>query len=126
AALERVRSKAMAMHKPDDLNPAVAIVFEELDKLKLGMLRCGIGILNKEKRSVDVWSTSVSDEQTTVQVSGDESIDIHPLLQGAFDAWLGQTDFSYKLQGEDLIQYYKVVGETNIRLPQSQIEVATQ
>jgi len=45
AALERVRSKAMAMHKTADLNPAVATVFEELDKLDLGMLRCGIGIL---------------------------------------------------------------------------------
>jgi hypothetical protein len=48
----------MAMHKADDLNPAVAIVFEELDKLDLGMLRCGIGIIDKEKRNVAVWTTS--------------------------------------------------------------------
>jgi signal transduction histidine kinase len=126
AALERVRSKAMAMHKADDLNPAVAVVFEELDKLDLGMLRCGIGILDKVKRSVDVWTTSVSDKGTTVQVSGDESMDIHPLLQGAFDAWLKQSDFSYTLQGEDLFQYYRAVGATNIRLPQSQTDVTTQ
>jgi hypothetical protein len=33
AALERVRAKAMAMHKSDDLKIAVATVFEELDKL---------------------------------------------------------------------------------------------
>src|SRR5204862_1572706 len=58
AALERVRSKAMAMHKSDDLNIAVATVFDELDKLDLGMLRCGIGILNKENCKGDVWTTA--------------------------------------------------------------------
>ena len=36
AALERVRTKAMAMHKSEDLRMAVATVFEELDKLNLG------------------------------------------------------------------------------------------
>jgi len=122
AALERVRAKAMAMHKSDDLSPAVAIVFEELDKLDLGMSRCGIGILNKEKRNGDVYTTTVSDHGAIVQLAGDESMDIHPLLQGAFDAWLKQEDFSYTLQGEDLVQYYKAVGATNIRLPQSQTE----
>ena len=126
AALERVRAKAMAMHNVDDLNPAVAIVFEELDKLNLGMLRCGIGIIDGEKRTVAVWTTSVSDASNTVQVSGAESLDIHPLLQGAFEAWITQSDFSYRLEGDDLLQYYKAVGETNIRLPRSQAEAMTQ
>jgi hypothetical protein len=93
AALERVRSKAMAMHKSEDLHSAVAVVFEELDKLNLGVLRCGISVLNKEKRSGDVWLTSITDEGSAVQVSGDESFDIHPLLQGAFDAWFAAGRF---------------------------------
>jgi len=118
-ALERVRSKAMAMQKSDDLAAAVAIVFDELDKLNMGMLRCGIGILNKEKRSADVWSTTKSDHGTIVQVSGDEPI-VHPLLEGAFDAWLRQGDFSYLLQGEDLNNYYKGLTTTNFKLPDSQ------
>ncbi len=123
AALERVRSKAMAMHKSDDLNAAVAIVFEELDKLNFGMLRCGIGILSKEKRCADVWTTTVAEQGLVVQVSGDESIDIHPLLQGAFDAWLSQGEFSYVLQGDDMSDYYGAVRKTNFQLPESQIMV---
>jgi signal transduction histidine kinase len=119
-SLERVRSKAMAMQKSEDLANAVAIVFQELDKLNLGMLRCGIGILNKEKRSADVWTTTKSDNDTVVQVSGDESMDIHPLLQGAFEAWLNQEDHSYVLEGEDLNDYYKAVAGTNFKLPDSQ------
>lgn len=123
AALERVRSKAMAMHKSDDLNTAVAIVFEELDKLNLGMLRCGIGILSKEKRSADVFTTTIADHGRVVQVTGDESMDIHPLLQGAFDAWLRQGDFSYVLEGDDMSDYYRAVRATNFQLPESQIMV---
>src|SRR5258705_10847366 len=57
AALERVRSKAMAMQKSEDLANAVAIVFEELDKLDIGTLRCGISIINKENHTTNIWST---------------------------------------------------------------------
>jgi len=118
-SLERVRSKAMAMHKSEDLNEAVATVFEELDKLDLGMIRCGIGILNKEKRTGDVWTTAKSGEGNMVHASGDEPMDIHALLQGAFEAWLRKEDFSYVLEGEDFNCYYKALTNTNFHLPES-------
>jgi serine phosphatase RsbU (regulator of sigma subunit) len=121
AALERVRSKAMAMRKSDDLNDAVAIVFEELDKLNIGILRCGIGILDKETRCADVWTTTVSEHGHTVRVSGNESMDIHPLLHEAFEAWIRkEEDFNYMLDGENLTQYYRALTTTNFKLPESQ------
>ena len=120
AALERVRSKAMGMHKTEDLNPAVAIVFEELEKLDLGVLRCGITILDKEKRTGAVWMTSLTDQGSSVQTSGGESFDIHPLLQGAFNAWLSQEDFNYTLEGDDLTAYYNAVKAARFQLPESQ------
>ena len=120
AALERVRSKAMAMQKSDDLANAVAIVFEELNKLNLGMLRCGIGIINKDERTADVWSTVKSDSDRAVQVSGDEAMDIHPLLQGAFNAWQKQVaDYNYILEGTDLNNYYKALKGGSFKLPDS-------
>ena len=120
AALERVRARAMAMQKSDDLANAVAILFEELDKLNLDISRCGIGIIDKEKRTADVWSTTKSDNDTIAQVSGDESMDIHPLLKGAFDAWLKQEDYNYFLKGRDLNDYYKALTGVNFKLPDSQ------
>src|SRR5678809_1029268 len=108
-------------HKSEDLNAAVATVFDELDKLDLGVLRCGISILDKEKRTGDIWVTSITDQGSAVQISGDEPFDIHPLLQGAFDAWLQQKDFSYILEGDDLTQYYKAVKAVNFQLPESQL-----
>lgn len=119
-ALERVRSKAMAMHKTEDLHDAVAVVFEELDKLDLGVLRVGISVLNKENRHGNVWLTSI-DEGKAVQVYGDESFDIHPLLQGSMDAWIRQEDFYYILQGDDLVNYYKAVETAQFHLPESQM-----
>lgn len=117
AALERVRSKAMAMQKSDDLANAVAVVFEELDKLNSGMLRCGIAILDPEKPRGDIWITVKSEEGNKIHVSGDEPLDIHPLLKGAHEAWLKQEDFSYILEGEDLFTYYQSLDPTNLQLP---------
>ncbi|HEX3168400.1 MAG TPA: tetratricopeptide repeat protein [Chitinophagaceae bacterium] len=119
AALERVRAKAMAMHKSDDLKPAVATVFEELDKLNLGLIRCGIAILDKEKPRGDIWITIKSDHGNTIEVSGDESLDIHPLLRGAYDAWLKLEDFSYVLHNDDLARYYQAITKTNFQQPVS-------
>jgi signal transduction histidine kinase len=121
AALERVRAKAMAMQISEDLSEAMALVFDELDKLDMGMLRCGISIINKEKKTCDIWSAVKSGEHSTVQVSGEESMDIHALLSGAYDAWqLNQRDYSYHLKGEDLVKFYEALEKTNFKLPPSQ------
>jgi signal transduction histidine kinase len=116
-ALERVRAKAMSMQKSEDLSEAMALVFDELDKLNMGLLRCGIAILNKEKRTAEIWSAVKSGEHSALRVSGEESMDIHPLLTGAFEAWLHQPDYSYHLKGEDLVKYYQAVEKTNYKLP---------
>ncbi|MEO8665366.1 MAG: hypothetical protein ABI462_07705, partial [Ignavibacteria bacterium] len=123
AALERVRSKAMAMHRSEDLSDAVAIVFEELDKLDMKTLRCGISIINKEKRTTDIWSTTKTEKGNIVQVSGDESMDIHPMLRGAYEAWLKQEDHSYLLKGKELIKFYEALADTNFKLPDSPEEI---
>ncbi len=125
AALERVRSKAMMMQKSEDLSGAVAIVFDELNKLNIGLVRCGIGILHKNKRTADVFTTTISDDNSTIQVSGDESMDIHPLLHNAFEAWLQQQDYEYELKGEDLNRYYIALTHVNFTLPLSQSLVST-
>ncbi len=121
AALERVRSKAMAMHKSEDLGLAVTTIFEEFEKLNVATLRCGIAITDRAKRSSTVWTTVREEEGMVAQVSGDESMDAHPLLQGAFEAWMRQADFSYVLEGDDLAKYYNTQNGENFKLPESQL-----
>lgn len=124
ASLERVRAKAMAMHKTDDFNDAVKVVFDELSKLNLEMQRCGIAILDTEKRSADLWTVFISQKGSVMNIWGEESMDIHPLLKGAFKAWQDHEDFSYVLKGSDLISYYDVLKQTNFPLPESESGVA--
>ncbi|MEP7377894.1 MAG: ATP-binding protein [Chitinophagaceae bacterium] len=125
ASLEKVRSKAMAMQKSEDLADAVEIVFEELGKLDIGTIRCGISIINKEDRTTNIWSTTKTENGTSLQVSGDESMDIHPLLQGAYAAWLKQENYSYLLKGEDLQQFYTALASSNFKLPDAPGEMQT-
>ncbi|MDQ3682834.1 MAG: ATP-binding protein [Bacteroidota bacterium] len=117
AALERVRAQTMAMNKSQDLQQVVSVIFRELDKLELKTLRCGIGIMNADNRSVDVWTTTTTNEGYEVNFSGNESMDVHPMLQGVFAAWEKQEDFYYTLQGEDLISYYDTMSGDNYKLP---------
>jgi len=119
ASLERVRAKAMAMHKSDDLNLAILTVFEELEKLDINILRYGIGIIDKESRTGDIWTSVKKGKKSVVQVSSKEKFDQHPLSKGIFEAWLKQKDFSYVLRGKDLDVYYKAVAKTNLNLPKS-------
>ncbi|HVE61233.1 MAG TPA: hypothetical protein VNA26_05410, partial [Chitinophagaceae bacterium] len=121
AALERVRASAMAMHKSEDLHGAVKIMFEEFQKLNLDVLRCGVGILNKDSRTGSVWATSVSDSGRAIQISANESFDTHPLMMLIYQSWQKQEDLSYVLQGQDLSDYYKAMDASELKLPKSQI-----
>ena len=117
AALERVRAQTMAMSKSPDLQEVVSAIFSELDKLELKTLRCGIGIINGKNRTVDVWTTATTREGYEVNFSGNESMDIHPMLQAVFEAWKKQEDYYHVLTGNDLISYYNTQQEDNYKLP---------
>ncbi|MCH6575945.1 MAG: hypothetical protein IH795_12235, partial [Bacteroidetes bacterium] len=124
AALERVRARTMAMHKSDDLTSAVATVFEELRKLGLKTIRCGVGIFDGKNRKVNVWTSSSSEKSDSVQVSGDERLEGHSLLDGIYDSWQLQQDYSYVLKGEDLIKYYNLVADSNLPVNAPEVNAA--
>ncbi len=128
AALERVRSRTMAMHKSEDLTSAVAAVFSELNELGFTTIRCGIGIFNDKSRKVNVWTASAGDSKDSAQLSGDEILEGHPLLEGIFNAWENQHDYSYVLEGEDLTNYYRNTSESNLPVtgPEKNDEKVTQ
>lgn len=114
-ALEKVRSKAMAMHQSDDLRNVVATVFEELEKLNPDLVRCGIAILDKEKPRGDIWITLKTTGNDTIGVSGDEPLDVHPLLKHAYEAWLRHEDYAHVLKGDELRNYYDSISTTSFQ-----------
>jgi hypothetical protein len=111
ASLERVRSAALTMHKSDDLRFSLTRLFEELDKLQLGMIRCGIAILDPSQPRGDVWIMAKTMEDNVIQLSGDEPLDTNFMLLEAYQAWKKGDDYEYLLQGEDLDLYYQSLSQ---------------
>ena len=99
AALERVRSRSMAMQHSSELNLILAKVFEELTSLELAMERAVIWTYNTENRSVRWWAANPEAE------SGSESFFIgncdDPVYNVYWKAWEERrTKYLYILEGD--------------------------
>jgi signal transduction histidine kinase len=109
AALERVRSKTMAMHNSEDVGNTVATMFDELVKLGIETIRCGIGILH-ENEPMEVWTAKSNSHGEITLIIGRLDMRVHPLLQGIYHAWKSkQPTFSYEMIDEDLKDYYRAI-----------------
>lgn len=107
AALERVRSKTMAMHNSHDVGVTVCTLFDEV--LKLGLdksIRCGIGILEGTEH-METWSATSSPNGEVDLKMGMLDMTVHPMLIELKKAWKrGETGYSYQYIGDDVTKYY--------------------
>ena len=109
AALERVRSKTMAMHNSNDVGETAAVMEDELKKLGIDTIRCGIGIMH-EPGDMEVWTISKNENNKTEVIIGWLDMHIHPLLKGAFESWRNKNEsYSYELKDDDLLNYYNAI-----------------
>lgn len=108
-SLERVRSKAMAMHSPDDLSETVNVFFKELKTLGIIPIRCGVGQIDEANRTTSLTTTTSSQQGESFQVIGKVKQTGHPVLDGIFDHWKLQQEYHPVLEGEDIKAYYDVM-----------------
>ena len=110
AALERVRSKTMAMHNSHDVGVTVVTLFDEVIKLGLDKsIRCGIGILEGTE-GMETWSATSSPNNEVDLKMGMLDMTIHPMLIGLKKAWKsGETGYSYDYIGKDVTRYYNAL-----------------
>ncbi|MBK7141959.1 MAG: nuclear transport factor 2 family protein [bacterium] len=98
AALERVRSKAMAMRTSNDLSVTSGLVFTELRKLGITSVRCGVVLLTKQSHDGSLYFTSTSRESDTLAHVGIISLTGHPSLEKQYQQWLKQEDYLVTLK----------------------------
>ncbi|MDP5081349.1 MAG: ATP-binding protein [Winogradskyella sp.] len=122
AALERVRSQAMAMRHSDDLVNCTRIVFDELENLNMSIERSGIGIFDLETKDCDLWTTVINKNGKKELATGVTSLTEHPLFISTFDSWLSQTPYSYILEGQELKDYYNLVSKSKFALSNDIVE----
>ncbi|MDH3648084.1 MAG: ATP-binding protein [Saprospiraceae bacterium] len=113
AALERVRTRTMAMHSSQDISDTTIAMFNELESLGISTVRCGVLIM-REKRHIEVWAAASREGRTSLIAQGRLDTTIHPLIQGIYENWDQKAGFyEYDLEGEDLITYYQALRNAN-------------
>jgi hypothetical protein len=65
-ALEKVRSRSLAMHKSDELQEVVDTVFERLQELNIDMASANIAIFKEGTRDFDYWIASPAQKRSAV------------------------------------------------------------
>ncbi len=110
AALERVRSRTMAMHESNELAETAAVLFQQFNELGIAPERSFIGIINEEAGEFEIWVT----EQGGNQISNSfiAAIDEPTTVAKVFLAWKeGESSIIIDLHGEELSAWVQYVRE---------------
>ncbi|MBT8219381.1 MAG: hypothetical protein KJP00_06140 [Bacteroidia bacterium] len=107
-ALERIRARAMAMHKTDELSQVAVVLFQQLKQLNIQLQWCWFAIVNDDEEFSDIWYTEY-----------EGNFNPHPSRQpftapeatGFIEAWKRKVDY-YKseLCGHQLKDYAEILG----------------
>lgn len=109
-ALERVRSRAMAMHQSDELSEAAELLYQEFSKLGVTPFSCGYLIFDKEHNYWKVWMTDANDETFKNFWTLPYDADHH--LLSRYNSWKNKEAFhSSVLEGDENIAHHKVIAQ---------------
>jgi hypothetical protein len=85
------------------------VLFDELKKLGVETIRCGIGIM-QNTMNMEVWTAKPNENNKIDLIIGHLDMSLHPLFQGAFKGWSKkEKSFSYELKDDDLINYFTAI-----------------
>ena len=109
-ALERVRSRTMAMHKSDELAETAAILFKQLSDLGIAPNRLYIFIINDETGDFEAWITEEDGKEVSQQFKA--NIRQSPVFGKMYDGWKAQKkSITIDLQGKELTDYIHLLSE---------------
>ncbi len=84
ASLDRVRGEIASMRTKDDLNRITPLIWKELNTLGVPFIRCGVFIMNENKRVIQTYlSTPDGNSLTAFEMSFDEE----EIASGAVKNW---------------------------------------
>ncbi len=103
SALERVRSRTMAMQHSDELNPTADILFDQLKKLGADLQGVAFTICDKNSTIITKWtSIGIFSFPYTIE----------PAEQNMYEAWKNNVPlYEEVFEGEKLRKYYETLME---------------
>ncbi|MBL7738890.1 MAG: nuclear transport factor 2 family protein [Chitinophagaceae bacterium] len=117
AALERVRSRSMAMHKSDELLEAGEILFAEMQKLGIESLTAGYVLLDKEEKNGLNYTPDPSTKKIMpVPVIIPHNETIH--MQQVVENWKkGNPFFMVEMDEKETIKHQTFIAERSTNFP---------
>ena len=110
AALERVRSRTMAMFKSDELAETAAVLFHQLIGLGIMPNRLFIGIINNESGDIEAWATI--EEGDTVSRQFVLSSHRNHSIKKMYDGWkTKKKSIIIDMHGKELENYFHYLND---------------
>ena len=104
AALERVRAASMAMHKSEELQKVVSVLFEQLQSLDFALDGAAFIATKVENfRGLDFWMEDKVTQPSRFRLPYYDA----PSINDFFDAWEKRKDFSAKIFGKEKNIWFK-------------------
>ncbi|MCK5367148.1 MAG: hypothetical protein KAQ62_01305, partial [Cyclobacteriaceae bacterium] len=125
-ALERVRSRTMAMQRSDELAETATVLFEQFTFLGIAPKRCSIVIINSVDETADFWMTSSDGEiirgVNTVPMNEQQN------LIDLYSTWKSRKKHHYfMLNGEARIEWTDyLMNKVQVDIPEYQPERINQ
>ncbi len=108
-SLERVRSKAMAMHSSQDLADTIGVFYHELELFSSTPRRCGVGLIDKATHITELSTMNTTEEGKSIEIVGKIKLAGHNVLEGIYDNWLLQKEYHPVLKGNAIKEYYQLL-----------------
>jgi signal transduction histidine kinase len=106
AALERIRSRTMAMHKSDELAETATVLFEQFKDLGELPERIAIGIVHEDERVIEIWATLHGGNIMDLMFKF--SIDEPHVMKKMYVAWKEKKKtITIDLRGKELDEYFE-------------------
>ena len=110
AALERVRSRTLAMQKSDELAETAAVVFRQLINLGIAPNRLYIAIIKDQCGDLEFWITDEDGTKVSTQFTGNKAN--NSTIQKMYEGWeKHKKSISIDMHGKELSEYFRYLSE---------------
>lgn len=109
AALERVRSRTLAMQKSDELAETATVVFKQLIDLGIAPNRLYLGIIHDDSGHIEMWGTEEDGSKVSTKFMG--VTNANKSVQKMYDGWKQEKkSLTIDMQGQELQEYFHYLG----------------
>ena len=113
AALERVRSRTMAMQKSDELAETSAVLFQQLIQLGIEPNRLYITIIKDDEANSEFWITD--EDGSKVSSAFETNLNNNPVFRKMLGGWKEKKNsLTIDMKGEELQEYFQYLSSLHV------------